>query len=129
VCKRCIWFGDIDGGGIISVGDAFVKESRTEIIHRIQLCEHSMQNIQLFNGQYLTSGKFTLNIIIDRARKETCPDELFAEVTTILDEMKPDCNPPPGWYRLGATTTCTGQLEVKSYTPVRIPSNQEAKND
>lgn len=129
VCKRCIWFGDSDGGGIISVGDAFVDGVETEIIHRIQLCEHSMQNIQLFNGQYLTGGNFTLNIIIDRARKDTCPDELFAEVSAILDDMKPDGNAPPGWYRLGATTTCTGQLKVNSYKSIRIPANQEAKND
>ncbi len=114
-CRRCIWFGDIDGGGIISVGDALVQGAETEIIHRVQLCEHSMQNIQLFNGQYLTEGKFTLNIIIDRARPETCPGELLKEVKAVLDEMEGDRTAPPGWHRLGATTTCTGQLSVESW--------------
>jgi len=116
-CKRCLWFGDIDAGGIISVGDALVKDAVREVLHRIQVCEHSGQTMQkkLFNGEYLTQGNFTLTILIDHARREeTQSDELERAVATLLEEMQRNGKAPPGWHRLGATSTCTGQLEVAS---------------
>lgn len=115
-CKRCLWFGDSKAGGIISVHDALFEEYDSVVINRVQLSEHSMANINLFNGEYLTKGKTKLKIIIDHARKhETSSDECVAAVVKLLDEMKADGTAPPGWYRVGATTTCTGQLTVKSY--------------
>jgi hypothetical protein len=112
-CKRCLWFGDTDGGGIISAADARLSDWDVETVNRIQLCEHSMQNIQLFNGEYLTRGKFTMDIVIDRSRPETSPEELEKKVIQVLEQMHAKQKKgPPGWYRLGATSTCTGQLEV-----------------
>jgi len=117
LCKRCLWFGDVDAGGIIAVGDALVENSQSEIINRIQVCEHSRQTMQnkLFNGEYLTRGDFSLDVLIDHSREqETASRELIKEISSLLAEMTSDNNnAPPGWYRLGATSTCTGQLEIK----------------
>ncbi|MEI6315158.1 MAG: RAMP superfamily CRISPR-associated protein, partial [Syntrophus sp. (in: bacteria)] len=67
-CKRCLWFGDTHQAGIVSVGDTEIDEPRYETIHRIALCEHSMQNINLFSFEYLTRGRFNLRILIDHPR-------------------------------------------------------------
>lgn len=110
-CKRCKWFGSTEAGGIIAVLDAIVENKNTKVINRIQLCEHSMQNINLFSGEYLTSGSFDMEIIVDR-RENSDYDELIKNIAWVLNEMKKDGPAPPGWYRLGATSTCTGQVEV-----------------
>lgn len=128
LCKRCLWFGDTDAGGIVSVGDALVENYASEIVHRIQLCEHSGQTMQkkLFDGEYLTRGLFAMNILIDHARGEQmASDELQQTVLGLLEEMRPDGNAPPGWHRLGATSTCTGQLSVTSITVQRFPAEEE----
>lgn len=118
-CKRCLWFGDADAGGVIAVGDAPVEEGVSQLIRRLQICEHSRQsmNNKFFNGEYLTGGNFTLDVIIDHSRQQdTASLELEKEVRELLGEMLKDSVAPPGWYRLGATTTCTGQIEVRSVT-------------
>ncbi len=112
-CPRCKWFGSTDCSGIIAVLDSPVKNHQTEIIHRIQLCEHSMQNINLFSGEYLTDGKFDMEIIIDYSRPDTDYQILIAHLNQLFNEMRPEKKKAPeGWYRIGATSTCTGQLGV-----------------
>ena len=111
-CKRCLWFGATDRGGIISVGDAVVHLSEKDVLNRIQLCEHTTQNMNLFSGEYLTTGKFNFDIIIDLAKDSS--EELVCELELLLNEMKLDSNFPPGWYRLGATSSCTGQIEIQT---------------
>jgi len=110
-CRRCLWFGNAGGGGIIAVGDAVVRDARTEIIFRQMLCEHSGQNVQLFNGEYLTRGSFIMEIIVDHARGGQSA-ELLEMALNVLLEMMPGADAPQGWSRLGATTACTGQVEV-----------------
>lgn len=128
------WFGSTDARGKISIADAPVENEETEVIHRIQLCEHSMQNNNLFAGEYLKQGDFTFDILLDPVDLE-----LKQIVCELLDEMcLRDTNPntpgdqrdqsrqcdhhgrnashaPPGWYRIGATSTCTGQVEIRSW--------------
>ncbi|MCP4347890.1 MAG: hypothetical protein GY795_20500 [Desulfobacterales bacterium] len=112
-CKRCIWFGSVDKRGIVSVADAVVNNSETAVLSRIQLCEHSMQNMNLFSGEFLSQGDFTVDILIDREYEtDDCCDELVGLINGLLDEMKPDRNAPPGWYRLGGNSACTGQIRV-----------------
>lgn len=113
-CKRCSWFGSTEAAGIIAVTDAPVTGFDTEVISRVQLCEHSMQNMNLFSGEYLTQGNFNFRIIIDESRKSKDTDNLVKEVEALLQEMKGE-NAPPGWYRLGSTSTCTGQVQVIDY--------------
>lgn len=113
-CKRCRWFGSTDAAGVIAVTDAPVNKYRTEVVSRVQLCEHSMQNMNLFSGEYLTGGEFSFRIIIDGARTSDA-DALVSEIRELLDEMKGE-NAPAGWYRLGGTATCTGQVQVTNYT-------------
>ncbi|MCX7635112.1 MAG: hypothetical protein N2Z74_05130, partial [Syntrophales bacterium] len=114
-CQRCLWFGDTYQAGIVSVGDAEVENAQVETIHRIALCEHSFQNINLFASEYLTHGRFTMKIIIDAARghdpAQTKPGECVRAIEAVLASMQPG-HAPPGWIRLGATTGCTGQLTV-----------------
>jgi len=111
-CVKCNWFGSGGKGGIISVMDSFVEDADSEIIHRINLCEHSMQNINLFSGEYLTKGKFNIQIIIDKSHNPDDAEELAKEVEWVLNDMKADGASPPGWYRIGATSTSTGQVAV-----------------
>lgn len=111
-CKRCLWFGNTNSSGIIAVLDANVNNPNTEVLHRIQLCEHSMQNINLFSGEYLTKGDFDIEIIIDCSRVDSENESLIENVKWVLEELKGENNAPPGWYRMGATSTCTGQVEV-----------------
>jgi len=119
-CKRCLWFGATDRGGIISVADAPVRESDKTDLNRIQLCEHTMQNMNLFSGEYLTQGQFKFEIIIDCSKSDFLGDKLIKELEWLLSEMKlpeksDDRIAPLGWYRLGATSTCTGQIEVRKW--------------
>lgn len=116
-CRRCTWFGSTDAAGVIAVTDAPVEKYRTEVVSRVQLCEHSMQNMNLFSGEYLTGGEFSFRIIIDGARAGDA-DTLAGEVRQLLDEMKGE-TAPAGWYRLGGTATCTGQVQVIDYSVTR----------
>jgi hypothetical protein len=112
-CRRCQWFGATDKGGIIAVLDAPVIDPRETILHRIQLCEHSFQNIQLFSGEYLTGGTFITEIIIDYKQVPKDAEELESRIYHIINELGGTVPSPPGWYRLGATATCTGQFTMK----------------
>lgn len=117
ICLQCRWFGSTEKGGIIAVTDAeFITEPNAAVLNRIQLCEHSMQNINLFSGEYLTSesGKFRFEIMIDSARAGSAgsPESYICDV---LDEMMGGSNAPDGWHRLGATSACTGQLRIGDY--------------
>lgn len=129
-CRRCRWFGSTDQGGIIAVLDAPVRAATTDVLHRIQLCEHSFQNINLFSGEYLTGGAFAPEIFVDEGQNGKETDELIGHIRTLLGEMGPEERAagageatndaegnaaPPGWYRLGATTTCTGQFTVRKW--------------
>lgn len=118
-CERCLWFGSADASGILAVLDAPVINFDTEVLHRLAVCEHSFQNIpqKLFSGEYLTRGSFTTEIILDLARPNTHPDHLEKYLKCLLDEMKPG-NGPAGWHRIGATSTCTGQLQIKDIQEV-----------
>lgn len=111
-CKRCLWFGNTESSGIVSVLDAEVKNSDTVVLQRIQLCEHSMQNMNLFSGEYLKKGEFEIEIIIDCSRNNSQHENLIKELEWLFSEMKADGSAPPGWYRIGATSTCTGQIEI-----------------
>jgi len=110
-CIRCKWFGSTDQGGILAVLDAPVDEPETDILHRIQLCEHSQQNINLFSGEYLKQARFTTTVMVDEALADANPSLAMTYLETLLDELKPG-NAPPGWHRIGATSTCTGQLQL-----------------
>ena len=111
-CERCAWFGSTYKGGIVSVGDGVIETGTPETLHRIQLCEHSMQNINLFAGEYLKGGEWTHEILIDKSRAGTDPDGLIAAVDWILGELDAHGNVPPGRHRLGATATCTGGIQL-----------------
>ena len=112
ICLKCKWFGSGAKGGIVSVSDAIVNNPDTEILHRIQLCEHSMQNVNLFSGEYLKAGSFDFDILVDYSREGKNNDELMNELEWLLNEMKENPDVPPGWYRMGATSACTGQITV-----------------
>lgn len=114
-CKRCKWFGCTDRGGIVAVLDAEVLGAETENLRRIQLCEHSMQNVNMFLEEYLKKGTFNIEILIDCSRDGSVPEELISEIECVLNEMKADSAAPPGWHRLGASSTCTGQVCVASW--------------
>ncbi len=116
-CRRCRWFGSTDAAGIIAVTDGHVINPSFQVVSRVQLCEHSMQNMNLFSGEYLTGGEFSFKIIIDENRANDA-SELLSEVTELLDEMK-GVNAPPGWYRMGSTVSCTGQVQVNEYVITR----------
>jgi len=120
------WFGATDQGGIIAVLDAPIRNAAFEVLHRIQLCEHSFQNIQLFSGEYLTGGEFDLEILVDEGQENRETKELIGYVKDILTEIGPEAETkqkkeaPPGWYRLGATTTCTGQFSIKEWRAYHV---------
>lgn len=113
-CERCMWFGSNDAGGIISVSDAPVNNADSIVLHRIQLCEHSMQNMNLFSGEYMTTGEFDIEILIDN-KEEKHSKELVKSIEALFEEMKINSAAPPGWYRIGATSTCTGQITINKY--------------
>lgn len=123
-CRRCQWFGSVDRRGLISVNDAPVKDVQTQVLSRIQLCEHSMQNMNLFSQEFLTAGRFDFEILIDRP-DEPGGSELLQYVRDIIHDMTG--NAPPGWYRIGANTTCAGQIQIQSYAfdnPSASPADQ-----
>lgn len=126
-CARCRWFGATDQGGIIAVLDAPVQDATCEVLHRIQLCEHSFQNIQLFSGEYLTGGTFNMEILVDEGQNRKDTKKCIGLIRDVLGEIGPERKDqdnmesknkmaPPGWYRLGATTTCTGQFTIKEWS-------------
>jgi len=110
-CIRCQWFGSTNQGGILAVLDAPVIGHQTDILHRIQLCEHSQQNINLFSGEYLKQGTFTATVMVDETLADANPGLAMTYLEELLHELKPG-NAPPGWHRIGATSTCTGQLQL-----------------
>ncbi|MCX7858216.1 MAG: hypothetical protein N2513_09635 [Deltaproteobacteria bacterium] len=114
LCSKCNWFGSTDRAGIISVLDAPLEDVETVILNRIQLCEHSVQNINLFSTEYVKKGKFNLEILIDLSEERTDPIRLKEEVLWVLEQMKNEKKSPKGWIRIGASSTATGQLEVLS---------------
>jgi len=122
-CKRCRWFGSVDRRGSVSVMDATVQNPETTILHRIQLCEHSMQNMNLFSGEFLCKGEFEINILIDHAHGNK--QELLDSVEKILSEINENnAAVPPGWHRIGGTSTCTGQIalgqiKIKNYDSIK----------
>ena len=116
-CLRCRWLGSTDAAGIVAVTDAPVVNPSFKVVSRVQLCEHSMQNMNLFSGEYLTGGEFSFKVIIDGSRAEDAAS-LTADVSALLEEMKGE-KAPPGWYRLGGTSTCTGQVQVIDYNMPR----------
>lgn len=124
-CKRCKWFGSSAKSGIIATLDAPLEgaDDKNTVLHRIQLCEHSVQNMNLFAGEYLIEGAFTTEVIIDQSRKDAEHDKLEEYIARILLEMRPGKG-PSGWHRIGATSTCTGQLELTSW-----PNNVKEVND
>jgi hypothetical protein len=111
-CRRCQWFGSVDNRGLISVADAVVNDAQTQVLSRIQLCEHSMQNMNLFGQEFLTSGRFDFDILIDRS-DDPWTAVLVQYVLGIMEDMTE--NAPPGWYRIGANSTCAGQIQIQSY--------------
>lgn len=118
-CLRCLWFGSSESSGIISVSDAFFdtnssNQPKRVLLRRIQLCEHSFQNINLFTSEYLTKGSFSFDIWIDFSRKKSKPEELDRRIKSILTEIR-EKKCPPGWYRLGATSTSTGQFDIEKF--------------
>lgn len=117
-CGRCKWFGNKDQSGIIAVSDAVVEKAELVILHRVQLCEHSMQNINLFTGEYLKNGEFGFDIWIDYSREDSDSSGLENEIFWLLGEMRNQGTAAPeGWYRIGATSTCTGQVEIIGIDP------------
>lgn len=119
LCRRDLWFGSTEAGGIISVGDALLTGWDSESVFRRQGCEHSQQTVQLFNSEYATAGSFSFTIIIDHGRQDCLPGELEEKVRTILRQMIKG-NGPDGWNRLGATSSCTGQITVVAMKPEEI---------
>jgi CRISPR/Cas system CSM-associated protein Csm3 (group 7 of RAMP superfamily) len=118
-CLKCHWFGSGGKGGIVAVTDAYVKDGETKVIHRIQLCEHSMQNVNLFSSEYLTKGRFAFDVIIDKNEREEFGTRLEDELKWLFGQMKIDANAPPGWYRIGATSTATGQIMILKEPEIR----------
>lgn len=112
-CKRCKWFGNTGHRGLIAVADAPVTRAECTILHRISLCEHSFQNINLFSGEYLNHGEFVFEVIIDGVTHKGLDTKLKDAVLSIIEQMRPDSPAPPGWYRLGKTSTATGQLVIR----------------
>ncbi len=118
-CK-CRTFGSPARRGMVTVFDAGVIDPVTEILQRIALCEHSMQIIHMFNGEYLKGGKLAVEILVDSMGRELSElDTLVEELTSLLREMDHNGPAPSGWYRLGATSSCTGQLVVSDMKGVR----------
>jgi len=123
-CLRCRWFGSTASGGIIAVLDAPVRDYNTVVLNRIALCEHSMQNDNLFSGEYLTGGRFDVDVLLDCARPDCDWQGLEGMVREIFNEMRVDNeDAPPGWDRLGGTATCTGQVAVREIEETNYGGN------
>jgi hypothetical protein len=113
-CKMCSWFGNTFRRGMISVADSRIAAADATVINRIQLCEHSLQNMNLFSEEYLTGGRFDVKILIDLGdTDQKIGVELFRRVLLILEQMQESSNScPPGWYRIGGSATAAGQLTL-----------------
>ena len=115
-CMRCLVFGNMTHRGQIGVEEAVVMDPRIDVIQRISLCEHSMQNIQMFNGEYLTAGRFVTRIIVDSPASGDGTmglplQDLKPLMEQILEELDPaPQKAPPGWQRIGSTSGCTGSV-------------------
>jgi hypothetical protein len=117
-CRYCQWFGNTGRRGMLSVADSPVDSAECEVLFRSQLCEHSHQNVQLFNGEFLKSGRFELEIIVDGDSPDPrLAQELVAQLSWLLNEMHTDGHAPPGWYRIGGTSAATGQLAILGPVP------------
>lgn len=110
-CKRCIYFGSSERRGLLAVMDAAVDDAETLLLRRVQLCEHSYQNINLFLEEFMVSGKFSFYIIIDRIDEA---EELRNLIREQLEELSWKSS-PPNWYRLGGNSTSTGQIKVEEW--------------
>ncbi len=110
-CIRCRWFGSVERRGIVSVADAVVRDAATVVLNRVQLCEHSFQNMNLFAGEFLSRGMFHFDILVDRADSPEA-DGPVAAIRRLLSEMRDGGAAPPGWHRLGGKSTCAGQVAV-----------------
>lgn len=112
------WFGSMDHRGLVSVADASVNQPETVVLNRIQLCEHSMQNNNLFAGEYLCRGDFKTDVLVEAG--DEAGRNLLIKIMDLVAEMMPEGNAPPGWHRLGHTSTCTGQLEITGIDETRF---------
>jgi hypothetical protein len=110
-CIRCRWFGSVERRGIVSVADAVVRDAKTEVLNRVQLCEHSFQNMNLFAGEFLSGGRFHFDILVDRTDAPAA-EGAVAAIRSLLSEMMDSGAAPPGWHRLGGKSTCAGQVAV-----------------
>jgi CRISPR/Cas system CMR subunit Cmr4 (Cas7 group RAMP superfamily) len=107
------WFGSTENRGLIAVKDVLLDNTHTETIYRIELSEHTMENKNLFSEEYLTNGTFVVEILLDHFSNDAGQGELKNHIKTIFRELKnDDINAPSGWYRIGASSTCTGQIEA-----------------
>jgi hypothetical protein len=115
-CRRCRWFGSVAAAGIVAVLDSDVENAELEVVNRVQLCEHSMSNINLFASEFLVRGDFSFRIIVDGGRSDEV-EVVTTEICALLNEMmtEDESAAPPGWYRLGGTASCTGQIEIKTF--------------
>jgi len=108
-CRRCHWFGNLAAAGCLGVTEAPVENPDPQVLNRIQLCEHSRQNMNLFAGEFLVAGRFRFRILLDERRGGDA-GELIAELTGPLQEMK-EGQCPAGWYRVGGTRGCAGGIQ------------------
>jgi CRISPR/Cas system CSM-associated protein Csm3 (group 7 of RAMP superfamily) len=111
-CLRCMWFGSGEKRSMVAVTDAEVNDANSVLLKRIQLCEHSFQNINLFTEEFLTGGVFKFKMFLDNP-----DDKLLTYVKDCLEEMKEKA--PAGWYRLGSSSTVTGAITIKEYDEER----------
>lgn len=118
-CLKCVWFGSTEMGGLIAVMDASLLDSETTILNRIQLCEHSMQNVNLFSEEFVTKGRFSIEVVIDLAQKQRRPGQLLEEVNHLLNQMVKGKS-PDGWYRLGGSSTSAGQIEILGEPKLKV---------
>ncbi len=107
------WFGfagnknDDGQRGLVSVSDSTMESFETVVLNRIHLCELSAENINLFSREFLKRAIFSFNILVDGRE-----DEPYNRIKVLLESMKKTEAAPPGWHTLGATSSCTGQIEV-----------------
>ena len=120
-CHRCKIFGSQNHRGYIAVTDGYIDENAytTEIISRIELCEHSFQNKNLFAEEFLISGKFQSTIFIDK-QSAYYSREFVKEIENILENMSDNTGHPPHWFRIGANTTCAGIIKVNNYNTIEV---------
>lgn len=117
-CDYCRWFGNTARRGMLSIGDAPILKDQPIVLFRGQLCEHSHQNIQLFSGEFLKQGHFDFDVIIDYdPADKAAAQRLAAHLAWLITEMAPGAQAPPGWHRIGGTSSATGQLTLRPPAP------------